>query len=183
MICPTCGGQGWRAALGADPLPSGEPGEPYQVQEACPDCGGQGSLPDLSERARQYSNDDGDFWVPVEDRPDRAVAAQEYADETGLIVRFEGQHKITAQDCECVPPDKVVCPDLDGGGPCQTHEALDCWAFTTFEASEAGEADLLIDGPNPEVWRPEGRWAWAGPPEPGAPETIPVTPGQVEAGL
>lgn len=40
--CLTCGGDGWVSGIGADPLPSGEPGEPYQIQETCPDCGGSG---------------------------------------------------------------------------------------------------------------------------------------------
>ena len=35
--CPSCGGQGWVAEMTADPTPSGEPGEPYQVQVACED--------------------------------------------------------------------------------------------------------------------------------------------------
>lgn len=38
--CSTCGGDGWVLGVDADPLPSGEPGEPQQVQVACPDCGG-----------------------------------------------------------------------------------------------------------------------------------------------
>jgi hypothetical protein len=38
--CSYCGGQGWY--VGADPLPSGEPGEPYQVQ--CSECGGTGKV-------------------------------------------------------------------------------------------------------------------------------------------
>jgi DnaJ-class molecular chaperone len=42
LECLTCDGDGWVSGIGADPLPSGEPGEPYQVQETCPDCGGAG---------------------------------------------------------------------------------------------------------------------------------------------
>jgi len=33
--CPECDGQGWIAETTADPLPSGEPGEPYQIQTSC----------------------------------------------------------------------------------------------------------------------------------------------------
>lgn len=42
--CPDCNGYGWEAAMTADPLPSGEPGEPYQVQQACSSCGGSGKV-------------------------------------------------------------------------------------------------------------------------------------------
>lgn len=42
--CPDCEGQGWTAETTADPLPSGEPGEPYQVQRACDTCGGNGRV-------------------------------------------------------------------------------------------------------------------------------------------
>jgi hypothetical protein len=38
--CPMCGGDGW--TIDADPLPSGEPGAPYQVQ--CSGCGGSGQI-------------------------------------------------------------------------------------------------------------------------------------------
>lgn len=34
LQCPSCGGEGWYVT--ADPLPSGEPGEPYQV--LCPNA-------------------------------------------------------------------------------------------------------------------------------------------------
>lgn len=42
--CDTCGGSGYVTGIDADPLPSGEPGEPYQTQEQCPDCGGSGGI-------------------------------------------------------------------------------------------------------------------------------------------
>ena len=42
--CFDCGGSGIVTGIGADPLPSGEPGEPYQTQESCAVCGGSGSL-------------------------------------------------------------------------------------------------------------------------------------------
>jgi len=42
--CPDCGGAGWTVGYGADPLPSGEPGEPYPVQEPCSTCGGSGAV-------------------------------------------------------------------------------------------------------------------------------------------
>jgi hypothetical protein len=42
--CDECGGEGWTAETTADPLPSGEPGEPYQVQRTCDACGGEGSF-------------------------------------------------------------------------------------------------------------------------------------------
>lgn len=43
--CFECDGQGWTTGMDADPLPSGEPGEPYQTQEQCSVCGGSGRLP------------------------------------------------------------------------------------------------------------------------------------------
>ncbi len=38
--CRDCDGKGW--TVGADPLSSGEPGEPYQVQ--CWSCDGSGRI-------------------------------------------------------------------------------------------------------------------------------------------
>ena len=43
--CNGCSGAGWIAETTADPLPSGEPGEPYQIQIGCGACGGTGRVP------------------------------------------------------------------------------------------------------------------------------------------
>ena len=55
-----------------------------------------------------YENEEGEVWVPVESEPDEAVAGQRYADERGLAVVAEGQVKIDARDCECIPTRSVV---------------------------------------------------------------------------
>jgi hypothetical protein len=47
--CPECDGDGLVAETTADPLPSGEPGEPSQVQHVCSACGGAGRLVVLTE--------------------------------------------------------------------------------------------------------------------------------------
>jgi hypothetical protein len=49
VACFECGGTGTVEGIDADPLPSGEPGEPYQVQEQCEACGGSGALPAAPE--------------------------------------------------------------------------------------------------------------------------------------
>ena len=53
--CPLCDGAGWTVWPTADPLPSGEPGEPYQVRETCIPCGGAGRLPILDLAALRES--------------------------------------------------------------------------------------------------------------------------------
>ena len=47
--CVDCGGQGWTVHTTADPLPSGELGEPYQVQRGCETCEGTGILAIIEE--------------------------------------------------------------------------------------------------------------------------------------
>lgn len=67
LTCPTCDGAGWTAETTADPLPSGEPGEPYQVQRTCDDCGGKGLLSGVRHvELPNIAEDLGGGWTLME---------------------------------------------------------------------------------------------------------------------
>lgn len=99
----------------------------------------------MSDFVWAYENEDDDACVSVEDFPDRNVAGQGLADQSGLVYVFEGRGQTSVQDCECADPTKAVCPDSEDGSPCVVHERLDGWHFTSFETGPYGESDLRAD--------------------------------------
>lgn len=92
-----------------------------------------------------YSNEDGDAWVLVESEPDRDVAGQRIADETGIVHTFEGREPIRVQDCECVPTTDH-CLDDPSGAPCVVQDQADCWHFVEWDDPKAtwGNDDHLV---------------------------------------
>jgi hypothetical protein len=84
----------------------------------------------VSDYPQVWENEDGEGWAPVEQYPDFAAVAQQYADSTGMVVESDGQETIDAQDCECETPGES-CPDDADGKPCRVYKGALCWHFYT----------------------------------------------------
>lgn len=141
----------------------------------------------MSDYLHAWSNEDDELFIEVEDEPDRDVAGQRYAIQTGLVLTYVYRTEIRTQDCECVPTSDA-CPD-DDGKPCVVREGVDVWVFqgwdTYFDGMAADladeRADRLAQGKPWALYLPAGV---ADPfADPAEPQPIPVAPGQVEAGL
>lgn len=124
--CDTCGGDGWVLGIDADPLPSGEPGEPYQTQDTCPDCGGGGFTPTTPETLLDVRHeDDGSWSVSIRAMPGHvgcgATLAEAYAEahDAGEAWVAALRDRPSVDDlAEALPQHRTCADDVSGHESC-----------------------------------------------------------------
>ena len=114
-----------------------------------------------------YENEDGDAWAEIAEYPDGAAAAQQYADERGMIVQLVGETRIPIQNCECYE-EKAECPDGRPVSrrpwrrfwrrewhtePCVFRQKVPCWHLFTGEHPDDFDEDPTLYFPHDKQGR------------------------------